>query len=64
MKDLVEKFIVLQIQTAPSRLQHASAGCFLAVMFYQVLHPGFAGQNMILLPEGRYIAMRNETHFI
>ena len=32
MKDLVEKFIVLQIQTAPSRLQHASAGCFLAAM--------------------------------
>ena len=32
MKDLVEKFIVLQIQTAPSRLQPASARCFLAVM--------------------------------
>ena len=32
MKDLVEKFIVLQIQTAPSRLQHASARCFLAAM--------------------------------
>ena len=32
MKILVEKFIVLQIQTAPSRLQPASARCFLAVM--------------------------------
>ena len=32
MKNLVEKFIVLQIQTAPSRLQPASARCFLAVM--------------------------------
>ena len=32
MKDLVEKFIVLQIQTAPSRLQPASARCFLAAM--------------------------------
>ena len=32
MKDLVEKFIVLQIQTAPSRLQHASARCFLVAM--------------------------------
>ena len=30
MKDLVIKFIVLQIQTAPSRLQPASARCFLA----------------------------------
>ena len=32
MKDLVEKFIVLQIQTPPSRLQPASALCFLAAM--------------------------------
>ena len=32
MKNLVEKFIVLQIQTAPSRLQPASARCFLAAM--------------------------------
>ena len=32
MKDLVEKFIVLQIQTAPSRLQPASARYFLATM--------------------------------
>ena len=32
MKDLVEKFIVLQIQTAPSRLQPASARWFLAAM--------------------------------
>ena len=32
MKDLVEKFIVLQIQTAPSRLQPASAQCFLTAM--------------------------------
>ena len=33
MKDCVEKFIVLQnIQTAPSRLQPASARCFLAAM--------------------------------
>ena len=32
MKGLVEKFIVVQIQTAPSRLQPASAWCFLAVM--------------------------------
>ena len=32
-KDLVEKCIVLQIQTAPSRLQPASARCFLAAMF-------------------------------
>ena len=32
MKDLVEKFIVLPIQTAPSRLQPASARCFQAVM--------------------------------
>ena len=32
MKDLVKKFIVLQIQTAPSRLQPASARCFLAAM--------------------------------
>ena len=32
MKDLVEWFIVLQIQTAPSRLQPASAECFLATM--------------------------------
>ena len=35
MKDLVEKFIVLQnIQTAPSRLQPASAWCFLAAMIF------------------------------
>ena len=32
MKDLVENFFVLQIQTAPSRLQPASAWCFLAAM--------------------------------
>ena len=32
MKDLVKKCIVLQIQTAPSRLQPASAQCFLAAM--------------------------------
>ena len=32
MKNLVEKIIVLQIQTAPSRLQSASARCFLATM--------------------------------
>ena len=32
MKDLVKKFIVLQIQTAPSRLQPASARYFLAAM--------------------------------
>ena len=32
MKDLVEKVIVIQIQTAPSRLQPASARCFLAAM--------------------------------
>ena len=32
MKDLVEKFIVLQIQTAPPRLQQASTGCFLVAM--------------------------------
>ena len=32
MKDLVEKFIVLQIQTAPSPLQPSSARCFLAAM--------------------------------
>ena len=32
MKDLVEKIIVIQIQTAPSRLQPASARCFLAAM--------------------------------
>ena len=32
MKHLVEKFIVIQIQTAPSRLQAASARCFLAAM--------------------------------
>ena len=32
MKDVVEKFIVLQIQTASSRLQHASARYFLAAM--------------------------------
>ena len=32
MKDLVKKFIVLQIQTTPSRLQPASARCFLAAM--------------------------------
>ena len=32
MKDLVEKFIVLQIQTAPSCLQPSSTRCFLAAM--------------------------------
>ena len=32
MKDLVEKIIFLQKQTAPSRLQPASARCFLAAM--------------------------------
>ena len=32
MKDVVDKFIVLQIQTTPSRLQPASALCFLATM--------------------------------
>ena len=32
MKDLLKKFIVLQIQTASSRLQPASARCFLATM--------------------------------
>ena len=32
MKDLIEKFIVLQIQTAPSRLQPAGARCLLAAM--------------------------------
>ena len=32
MKDFVKKFIVLQIQTDPSRLQPASARCFPAVM--------------------------------
>ena len=32
MKDVVEKFIVLQIQTAPSRLQPASARCYLATI--------------------------------
>ena len=32
MKDLVEKFIVLQIQMAPSGLQPTSARCFLAAM--------------------------------
>ena len=32
MKDLVKKLIVLQIQTVPSRLQPASARCFLAAM--------------------------------
>ena len=35
MKDVVEKFIVLQIQTAPSRLQPACARCFLATMILQ-----------------------------
>ena len=32
MKDLVEKCIVLQIQTTPSRLQPVSARCFLGAM--------------------------------
>ena len=32
MKDLVKKILVLQIQTAPSRLQPASARCFLAAI--------------------------------
>ena len=32
MKDLVEKFIVLQVQTPPSRLQHASARCSLVAI--------------------------------
>ena len=32
MKDLIEKFIVLQIQTAPSRMQPASARYFLTAM--------------------------------
>ena len=36
MKTLVEKFIVLQIQTAPSGLQPASARCFLAAMILLV----------------------------
>ena len=35
MKDVVKKFIVLQIQTAPSRLQPACARCFLATMILQ-----------------------------
>ena len=38
MKDLVKKMIVLQMQTAPSRLQPASAQCFLDAMI--LLHPG------------------------
>ena len=32
MKDLVKKIVVLQIQIAPSRLQPASARCFLAAL--------------------------------
>ena len=52
MKD--KKFIVLQIQTAPSRLQPASARCFLAAIFYQVLHLGFVRMRNMLcyLPAG------------
>ena len=36
MKDLVKKFIFLQIQTAPPRLQPASARCFLAAMMCSI----------------------------
>ena len=89
MKDLVKNVIVLQIQTAPSRLQPASARCFPAAMITKcsirescacatryIVSTGRLGiskhrssvetatQNMQLLPEGRYIAMRNNTHFI
>ena len=64
MKDVVEKFIVLQIQTAPSRLQPASARCFLATMiFYQVPHPRFARMRNTLhcLPAGFVISKHRSS---
>ena len=43
MKDLVRKFIVLQIQTAPSCLQPATARCFLAAMILPSAPSGIRG---------------------
>ena len=59
MKDLVEKFIVIQIETAPSRLQPASARCFLAAMFLPSAPSGIRAhaQHATLLPTG--LALQN-----
>ena len=56
MKDLVKKCIVLQIQTAPSRLQPASARCFLTAMILRSAPSGIrahAQHATLSLPAGR-----------
>ena len=64
MKDVVEKFIVLQIQTAPSRLQPACARCFLATMILQSAPSGIrAHAQHATLSTGRLLRHLKTSEF-